>query len=240
MKHSDALDSTLESLGSQVVPPDFHQSASADSSLFGSQHSDQDHEAAKSGEHTQNGNARSSVSRSPSSTLRNGLQNGKQKAKDQKPNPQTDRRSWKTLRDFVDDQAIEDVLETIENDRLRLEVHLSHHTTGRMLIAFDMQDIMGRTDEYPETLTTTINSIRESLPDLSLPPIDTVTQVLSAQDVISTSMAAHLESLTSHYGQMDNAFQESEAGEAFSEEDLHGTFPLPFPATSALCLRFKT
>lgn len=34
---TDALDAILESLGSQLVPPDFHQ-ASADSSLFGSQH----------------------------------------------------------------------------------------------------------------------------------------------------------------------------------------------------------
>jgi predicted class III extradiol MEMO1 family dioxygenase len=35
---------------------------------------------------------------------------------------QADRRLWKTLRDFVDEQAIEDVLETIENDRLGLDV----------------------------------------------------------------------------------------------------------------------
>jgi hypothetical protein len=33
-----------------------------------------------------------------------------------------DRRLWKTLRDFVDEQAIENVLETIENDRLGLDV----------------------------------------------------------------------------------------------------------------------
>jgi hypothetical protein len=35
---------------------------------------------------------------------------------------QADRTLWKTLRDFVDEQAIEDVLETIENDRLGLDV----------------------------------------------------------------------------------------------------------------------
>lgn len=33
-----------------------------------------------------------------------------------------DRKKWKTLRDFVDDQAIEDVLENIESDRVALEV----------------------------------------------------------------------------------------------------------------------
>lgn len=35
---------------------------------------------------------------------------------------QADRSLWKTLRDFVDEQAIEDVLENIENDRLGLDV----------------------------------------------------------------------------------------------------------------------
>lgn len=43
-KHTDALEDILESLGTQLVPPDFHQT-STDSSLFGSQHgSDDEHE----------------------------------------------------------------------------------------------------------------------------------------------------------------------------------------------------
>ena len=33
-----------------------------------------------------------------------------------------DRKKWKTLRDFVDDQAIEDILETIDQDRVALDV----------------------------------------------------------------------------------------------------------------------
>ncbi len=33
-----------------------------------------------------------------------------------------DRRYWKSLRDFVDDQGIEDTLDTIERDRLLLDV----------------------------------------------------------------------------------------------------------------------
>jgi autophagy-related protein 17 len=33
-----------------------------------------------------------------------------------------DRKKWKTLRDFVDERAIEDVLDTIENDRNALDV----------------------------------------------------------------------------------------------------------------------
>ena len=35
------------------------------------------------------------------------------------------RRRWKTLRDFVDDQAIENILENIENDRSNLDVCLA-------------------------------------------------------------------------------------------------------------------
>jgi autophagy-related protein 17 len=39
-----------------------------------------------------------------------------------------DRKKWKTLRDFVDERAIEDVLDTIENDRNTLDVSISFST----------------------------------------------------------------------------------------------------------------
>ena len=62
---------------------------------------------------------------SPSATLRRNLLEhhdasgkGRQSAKGLKQ----DRRHWKTLRDFVDDQAIEDALEMIESDRSALDV----------------------------------------------------------------------------------------------------------------------
>ncbi|KAG6854378.1 hypothetical protein C0991_007369 [Blastosporella zonata] len=204
-KHSDALDNVLESLGSQLVPPDFHESTSADSSLFGSQHSDNGHGRVL-GDRQSNSSAVSAVSHSPSSTLRGGLRNGKQAAKENE-RPETDKRMWKTLRDFVDDQAIEDVLESMENDRLGLDY------------------IMSKTDEYPETLANTIETIRDSLPALpDAPPMKFTEELLAEQDTIITTMAAHLESLTSHYGQMTNALQESEAGEAFGGEDIDGKY----------------
>ena len=68
----------------------------------------------------------------------------------------------------------------------------------------------------------TISSIRNSLPELSNPPAVFVEETLAAQDKGSTSMAAHLESLASHYDQMAAALRESEAGEEFSDEDIHG------------------
>jgi len=114
-KHSGALDDILEQLGSQRVPSDFYQTTSLDSSLFGSQRSDEGPD-----KQTNDGPPSSLVNHSPSSTLRQGLHKGKPAEKEKsEPKPTS---SWKTLRDFVDDQAIEDVLENIENDRLALDV----------------------------------------------------------------------------------------------------------------------
>ncbi|KAF7316900.1 Rab guanyl-nucleotide exchange factor [Mycena chlorophos] len=181
-KHSDALDTILDALGSQVVPPDFHEHSSA-SSLFGSQHSD----AEDGGQQLHN------VLESPRQSLST--------VRKVKPRPQ--RQTWKTLRDFVDDQAIEEVLERIENGR--------NHVEARPVFS-------DKTDDYPETLKNTTNSIRETLPHIpSLPSIDTL---LLAQDDTITMMARHLESLAAHYEQMADALHETEAGEAFGEEDL--------------------
>jgi hypothetical protein len=54
--------------------------------------------------------------------LRQGLNKGRAVEKVREKSEPKSRSSWKTLRDFVDDQAIDDVLENIENDRLRLDV----------------------------------------------------------------------------------------------------------------------
>ncbi|KAJ7284894.1 autophagy protein Apg17-domain-containing protein [Mycena rebaudengoi] len=182
-KHSNALDDILESLGSQLVPPDFHQQ-SDDTSLFGSQHSHSDDE-----EETP-----ASVPQSPRPSLSSTVHNiEKEKA-------QPDRQTWKTLRDFVDDQAIEDVLEKMENERTTLD------------------DILSKTDDYPETLSTTAATIRELLPDI--PALPAMEKLLATQDDTKTVMARHLESLAAHYDQMAGALHESEAGETFSDEDL--------------------
>ncbi|KAF9236755.1 autophagy protein Apg17-domain-containing protein [Melanogaster broomeanus] len=107
-----ALDTILEALGAQLVPPDFHQTSS-DSSLFGSQHS---------------------LDR-PNGTYRpqpESLRNC--------PGKPFHRTKWKTLRDFVDESAIEEVLDAVESDRTRLD------------------DIMSTTYDYPETLSTAENT----------------------------------------------------------------------------------
>ncbi|KAH7928076.1 hypothetical protein BV22DRAFT_1083684 [Leucogyrophana mollusca] len=181
-ERTNTLDNVLESLGAQLVPPDFHQ-MSSDSSLFGSQHSDKG----------ANGNPVIFDPRhSPSATVRNTAFERKGR--------QADRTKWKTLRDFVDDGAIEDVLEAVESDRTRLD------------------DIVASTYDYPETLSTAIGSIRSSLPiSRGLPSIEAI---LTAQEKTSTHMAGHLESLAGHYDQMAGALRDSEDGEIFGEEDL--------------------
>jgi hypothetical protein len=55
-----------------------------------------------------------------------------------------------------------------------------------------------------------------------LVPLPGIEKILASQDTLITSMAGHLESLAAHYDQMAGALRESEAGEAFSEEDLQG------------------
>jgi autophagy-related protein 17 len=73
--------------------------------LFGSQHSLDGN----------NGSAFFHAQQSPSATVRDNpfTHHGKKNV---------DRTKWKTLRDFVDEGAIENVLDTLESDRTKLDV----------------------------------------------------------------------------------------------------------------------
>ncbi|KAI0342909.1 hypothetical protein BDW22DRAFT_1357454 [Trametopsis cervina] len=190
-----ALDTVLDSLGSQVVPPDFYLSSPV-SSLFGSQHGSEDERE------TNRMTASLAAFRpgqSPTETLRGVSRNGHSHSQRLRLKNQ-DRRKWKTLRDFVDEQAIEDMLDGLEADRSA------------------MDDIMARTSDYPETLSRTISVIQDSLPsEMSIPDM---TRIFNVQEELSADMAQHLSSLTSHYDQMVQALHESEAGEEFGEADI--------------------
>ncbi|KAG7089557.1 hypothetical protein E1B28_011229 [Marasmius oreades] len=179
IKRCDELEVILDDLGSQRVPPEFHQT-SVESSLFGS-HSDDEEP-----------NGHVVLSTSPSDTVLPTFP-AKRKAHD-------DRRNWKTLRDFVDDQAIEEIFEKMESERTALE------------------DTMSKTDEYPESLNNTLTTIRSSLPELG--PSPSIEQLFHNQDSVTVPMARHLESLASHYDQMASALRDSEAGDVFSDEDV--------------------
>ena len=86
-------------MGSQLVPNDFHSTAD-DSSIFGSPKSEIDEDPIIS-----------TVDHSPAATLRAQL-----------TDKATDKSRWKTLRDFIDERAIEEVLETVEIERAALDV----------------------------------------------------------------------------------------------------------------------
>ncbi|KAI0058213.1 hypothetical protein BV25DRAFT_1919577 [Artomyces pyxidatus] len=186
-QHSVTLDGILESLGAQLVPPDFHENAS-DDNIFGIQSSDEEDAPPEPA---------TSPDKSPALTIRHSNGNG-QFAKE-KPG-KLDRTKWKTLRDFVDERAIEDALEAIEGERTALD------------------DSLASTATYPVTLQETLMAIRESLPPSS--PAVNIETVLTEQEDVSTTMAAQLESLASHYDQMEGALKDIEGGEQFDEDDL--------------------
>ncbi|KAJ8456957.1 hypothetical protein ONZ51_g11814 [Trametes cubensis] len=196
-QRSDALDSVLESLGSQYVPPDFH-TVSVDSSPFGSQNGSED-ENEDDGTPFGLPKSTSDPRQSPTDTIRNRSPLAKL---DEKKSKRMDRRRWKTLSDFVDERAIEDLLDTIETDRQGLD------------------DILAQTSDHPEHLLSAIEAIRNSIPEpTELPAFDAIFQ---AQEDTSSTMAKHLESLAHHYRNMQDAMHDFEAGEEFNEEDMQG------------------
>lgn len=226
------MESILESLGGQVVPPDFHET-SADSSLFGSQHSDDEEDAiihipnqskSSSGGLVSPSSSPSSTLRRPSSIIQDRGKGKGKNAEERKKRAKADRSRWKTLRDFVDDRAIEDILETVENDRNSLEVRLSSPSMlppSHSAHSYFAQDVLNKTADYSSSLRNTITSLRESLPTPPQIPILTQVQdILIAEDTVIASMAEKLESLAGHYDGMAAALKDSEAGEVFGDEDL--------------------
>ncbi|PIL29794.1 hypothetical protein GSI_08000 [Ganoderma sinense ZZ0214-1] len=199
-QRTDALDAVLESLGTQSVPPDFH-TVSADSSPFGSPNNSDDEQ---DGEHHPEDDTTPfgpppQPSSSPSDTIRNRSPTVR---KQERKSRREDRSRWKTLRDFVNERAIEDLLDTIEKDRLELD------------------DILATTSDYPESLSKTIDAIKEMVPvEVPLPPFGTI---FASQEATSGKMAEQLESLAHHYDNMSNALHDFEAGEVFGEEDIQG------------------
>lgn len=53
--------------------------------------------------------------------------------------------------------------------------------------------------------------------------LNIIQEVIGLQEATSITMARHLESLAQHYGQMQDALRDSEAGEVYAEEDMQGT-----------------
>ncbi|KAJ3510117.1 hypothetical protein NLJ89_g4851 [Agrocybe chaxingu] len=86
-----------------------------------------------------------------------------------------------------------------------------------------LDKILGTTGDFPERLIRTINSIHSSLPapepgDRSV--LKQTQDIVTSQEHIVTTMAGVLENLAGHYDNMAGALKDTEAGEAFSEEEL--------------------
>lgn len=80
------------------------------------------------------------------------------------------------------------------------------------------QNTLTVTAAYPHTLQDTLEKIEEGLAPRE-PPVD-IAKILELQENVGIHMAEQLEGLAVHYEQMERAQGESEAGEAFHEEDL--------------------
>jgi autophagy-related protein 17 len=93
-----------------VVPPGFHENVSG-SSIF------LDPSSESESEEPHNVTA---PDHSPTLTIRRG--NGCAVGTSRKVGRLKGKSNWKTLRDFVDERAIEDALETIESERNKLDV----------------------------------------------------------------------------------------------------------------------
>lgn len=83
-----------------------------------------------------------------------------------------------------------------------------------------LQDCLAVTASYTATLQETLHAIRVGLPPDK--PVVDVQKILSTQEHWTTEMANQLEGLAEHFEKMEVALRESEAGEKFSEGDIHG------------------
>jgi len=110
-----------------------------------------------------------------------------------------------------------------------------------LLTRNEIKDILSKTDDYPETLTKTINSIQASLPEFKPDEpgiLQQVQEIISAQERPARSMAAALMSLASHYDNMATALKESENGEAFTDKELQGNSMLLLICLSTVLRKF--
>jgi autophagy-related protein 17 len=193
------------------VPPSFHQS-SLESSLFGIQPSD--------------GNEGLTESRDPETRT------ARDEAHDKTGELSQDRSKWKTLRDFIDERGIEDVLDSTEEERNALDEILAATATHpatitsttariRALLSTSLSGSRGSI-QHRESPLRMVSPAIENLPPVEKPQMKDMSALLALQERTSAGMASHLESLAAHYDQMATALKEKEAGEDLGNEDMEG------------------
>ncbi|CCA68796.1 hypothetical protein PIIN_02658 [Serendipita indica DSM 11827] len=172
-----ALEALLDDLGSQSVPPSFYETASGSSSIFGSQ---------------------------PSGDEGDGpfAEEGGQQREPHVNKVQASRAKWKTLRSFVDEKAVEEAIERMDEDRNALE------------------DLIESTSSQTQVLSDEILAIRNALPTRSPSVVSSVHDLLKSQESDLERMAQLLMDVTHHFDQMESALADFDAGEVLGEDDM--------------------
>ncbi|KAG9055691.1 autophagy protein 17 [Serendipita sp. 407] len=173
-ERTGALDVLLDDLGSQLVPPSFYETTSG-SSLFGSQHSDEER-------------ADGAVDGTTKENHVNKHNGGRTK--------------WKSLRFFVDEKAIEEAIERMDDDRNALE------------------DLLESTGSQTQNLNAETQAIRNSLATAQSSIPASTQKLLQDQDAILSRMAQLLLDVTHHFDQMESALADQDAGEVLGDEDM--------------------
>ncbi|KAG8753566.1 autophagy protein 17 [Serendipita sp. 396] len=173
-ERTGALDVLLDDLGSQLVPPSFYETTSG-SSLFGSQHSDEE----------RGDGAVDGTTKENHVNKHNG-----------------GRTKWKSLRFFVDEKAIEEAIERMDDDRNALE------------------DLLESTGSQTQNLNAETQAIRNSLATAQSSIPASTQKLLQDQDAILSRMAQLLLDVTHHFDQMESALADQDAGEVLGDEDM--------------------
>ncbi|KAG8932817.1 autophagy protein 17 [Tulasnella sp. 418] len=152
-QRTGALDSMLEMLSQRLVPPALHLNASS-SSLFGSQH---EFLAEKEPQQPQtepptDGNVGASASLEKSRAMTNRT---------------NEKSKWKTLRDFVDERGIDEVIDRMDSERATLEDYLAFTASHADSILARIAEIKAR---LPIPLSHSIQSQGPSMPSPSTSP----------------------------------------------------------------------
>ncbi|KZT51978.1 hypothetical protein CALCODRAFT_558300 [Calocera cornea HHB12733] len=114
-----------------------------------------------------------------------------------------DRSRWKNLRDFVDEREVDELVERMEQDRTVLDE------------ALRSPDV-----PTPHALTSALAHLRSSLPAPRPPLTPTLHALLSQQEDLTSTLSIALESLTTHYEQMQHADSDVRAGIMLEKEDV--------------------
>ncbi|KAF8751607.1 Autophagy protein Apg17 [Rhizoctonia solani] len=185
-RRTRSLDAILEQLGNQAVPPSLHKTV-AGSSIFGSPRSDTGRQ----------------LPDTPQTEINDKASLGASGLNQESDQTVQERSRWKTLRDFIDERSIEEALERIEDERLRLD------------------DSLARSYDFPQALDEQISAVRNALPRLSAQPIlHEVHRHMTEQDRLVHAMAEDLEGIARHFGQVKDALQVEDDGGVINMDDI--------------------